>query len=650
MLKRINITPQWIIFCLDLTCCVFSLLLAHYIRYNIDLKLIDITSLSRNVLIAIAVNSFVFYVMKTYAGIIRYITIQDSFRIGAAVILSNMIFLITNLILTVFHQPFIISNVVLVINGLCSFPILMMYRVIIKYLFAHFRNEKKDERKIAIYGADDIGIAAMRSLEHDSNENLTIVAFIDSDKRKKGKTIEGVKIYHINELNQSISEDKVDELLIASSASTQEKNKLVDYCLENDIKVLTLPPVQSWVNGEINARQIQHITIEDLLEREPIQIDNKLMEEQFRDKRILITGAAGSIGSEIFRQLAPFNPHMIILNDCAESPLHNLQLELNENFTNNTFHCYIGDVRDQNRMETLFKTLRPHYVYHAAAYKHVPLMENNPSEAIRTNVLGTKTIADLSVKYGVKKFVMISTDKAVNPTNVMGASKRLAEMYVQSLYQSIKTKEAIKDDLMDTYPNKIKTPTKFITTRFGNVLGSNGSVIPRFNEQIKKGGPVTVTHPEITRYFMTIPEACKLVLEAGSMGKGGEIYIFDMGKSIKIVDLAKKMIRLSGLVPNQDVAIEFTGLRPGEKLYEELLNNQENTLPTHHPKIMIAQVKEYHYEDINLHLNELIRLSNSYQDRKVVAKMKEMIPEFKSNNSIYEDLDDSKIDLRLIQQ
>ncbi len=639
MLNRINIAPRWIIFCLDLTCCIFSLIFAYYIRFSIDLKLIDLTALSRNVLVSIAINSVVFYVMKTYAGIIRYITIQDSFRIGAAVILSNMLFLIANLVLTAFHRPFIISNAVLVINGLCAFPILMMYRVLIKYLFARLKNSKMDQRKIIIYGADEVGIAAMRSLDHDPNVNMTIVAFIDTDRHKKGKAIDGIKIYHANELAQFTSQNKVDELLIAGTISPKEKNRIVDYCLEHDIKVLTLPPVQSWTNGEIDASQIQKIKIEDLLERDSIHIQNELMGEQLQNKRILVTGAAGSIGSEIVRQLAAFHPQMIILNDYSETPLHDLQLELNENFTENTFHCFIGDIRDVTRMETLFKTLRPHYVYHAAAYKHVPLMENNPSEAIRTNVMGTKILADLSVKYGVYKFVMISTDKAVNPSNVMGASKRLAEIYVQSLYQH------------NTSTSKQgHATTKFITTRFGNVLGSNGSVIPRFNAQIKKGGPITVTHPDITRYFMTIPEACKLVLEAGSMGEGGEVYIFDMGKSIKIVDLAKKMIRLSGLIPNQDISIEFTGLRPGEKLYEELLNNQENTLPTHHHKIMIAKVKEYDYKEISLHLEDLIRLSCVYQDRKVVAKMKEIVPEFKSNNSVYEELDDSNIDLKLVKQ
>jgi FlaA1/EpsC-like NDP-sugar epimerase len=386
---------------------------------------------------------------------------------------------------------------------------------------------------------------------------------------------------------------------------------------------------------------LQNIKIEDLLEREPIEIHNEIISEQLRGKRVLVTGAAGSIGSEIVRQIAQFSPQMIILNDQSETPLHELHLELQENNLQNNFHCFIGDVRDRFRMELLFQTFKPHYVYHAAAYKHVPLMEHNPGEAVRTNVMGTKTLADLSVKYGVHKFVMISTDKAVNPTNVMGASKRIAEIYVQSLFHSFKCKEPAiyTNGLSHLNENRSDVNTLFITTRFGNVLGSNGSVIPRFKAQIQKGGPITVTHPDITRYFMTIPEACRLVLEAGSMGEGGEIFIFDMGQSVKIIELAKKMIRLSGLVPHQDIAIEFSGLRPGEKLYEELLNDLENTMPTHHEKIMVAQVREYHFQSISKQISELIKLSCEYKDRQVVVKMKEIVPEFKSNNSIYEELD-----------
>ena len=642
MFNHINIVPRWIIFTLDLTCCIFGLCFAYFIRFNFDLGQINSTELSRNLLFFVIINSIVFYSIKTYAGIIRYTSAQDSVRILLSILISNGLFFICNLVLVSFLENPIIPNVVLIINILGSFLLLITYRVLVKYFFIYVKNLRIDKRRVIIYGAGEVGIAAKRTLDHDPKVNMMMVAFIDDDERKAGKVIDGVKIYHPSEIGNLLKDEKVDDLLIGShNLLPERKYRIVDFCLEHNIKVLTLPPVQTWINGQISSRQIQNIKIEDLLERAPIEIHNDDIREQIRGKRVLVTGAAGSIGSEIVRQLATFQPQMIILNDQSETPLHELQLELQENNLNNNFHSFIGDIRDHCRMELLFQTFKPHYVYHAAAYKHVPLMEHNPGEAVRTNVMGTKVIADLSVKYGVNKFVMISTDKAVNPTNVMGASKRIAEIYVQSLYNSFRYKEPT------TYTNGLshlngdlsKAQTRFITTRFGNVLGSSGSVIPRFQAQIQKGGPITVTHPDITRYFMTIPEACRLVLEAGSMGEGGEIFIFDMGKSVKIVELAKKMIRLSGLTPNQDIAIEFSGLRPGEKLYEELLNDMENTMPTHHEKIMVAQVREYNFQSVSKHIKELIQLSCEYKDRQVVIKMKEIVPEFKSNNSIYEELD-----------
>jgi FlaA1/EpsC-like NDP-sugar epimerase len=580
--------------------------------------------------------------VKTYAGIIRYTSAQDSFRILFSVLISNGLFVIVNLVLVSLHKEPYISNVILVINGLTGFLMLITYRVMVKYFFMYVKNFKIDRQRVIIYGAGEAGIAAKRTLDHDNKINMVLGAFIDDDDRKSSKSIDGIKIFHTREFTNLVLQDKVDSLIIASqNIPPDSKNKIVDICLEHGIKVLTLPPVRSWINGQLSSKQLQNIKIEDLLEREPIQIHNEIISEQLRGKRVLVTGAAGSIGSEIVRQISQFSPQMIILNDQSETPLHELHLELQENHFHNNFHCFIGDVRDRFRMELLFQTFKPHYVYHAAAYKHVPMMEHNPGEAVRTNVMGTKTLADLSIKYGVHKFVMISTDKAVNPTNVMGASKRIAEIYVQSLFNSYKFKEqtVYTNGLSYLNENRSNVNTLFITTRFGNVLGSSGSVIPRFKAQIERGGPITVTHPDITRYFMTIPEACRLVLEAGSMGEGGEIFIFDMGKSVKIIELAKKMIRLSGLVPHQDIAIEFSGLRPGEKLYEELLNDLENTMPTHHEKIMVAQVREYHFQTISKHISELIKLSCEYKDRQVVVKMKEIVPEFKSNNSIYEELD-----------
>ena len=647
MFSQINIVPRWIIFCLDLLVCVFSLGFAYFLKYNFNISEINSAEISRNILLFTVLNCVVFLAVKTYSGIIRYTSAQDSFRILFAIIISNGFFFFANLLLVSFGQAPYVSNVILIINGLTGFLLLITYRVLVKYFFMYMKNFRMDRRRVVIYGAGEVGIAAKRTLDHDNKVNMMLVAFIDDDTRKVGKSVDGIKIYHTNDFKKLFEEHKIDDLIIASTnIPPQHKNRVVDICLQQDVKVLILPPVRYWINGQPSAKQLKSLKIEDLLEREPIEIHNDIINDQIKGKRVLVTGAAGSIGSEIVRQLVKFHPQMIILNDQSESPLHELHLELQELDLENNFHCYIGDVRDHCRMDLLFQTFKPHYVYHAAAYKHVPLMEHNPAEAVRTNVMGTKIIADLSVKYGVDKFVMISTDKAVNPTNVMGASKRIAEIYVQSLYNSFKSQGSTiySNGLSHLNGKEGEVKTKFITTRFGNVLGSNGSVIPRFKAQIERGGPITVTHPEITRYFMTIPEACRLVLEAGSMGEGGEIYIFDMGQSVKIVDLAKKMIRLSGLIPNQDIAIEYSGLRPGEKLYEELLNDLENTKPTHHDKIMVAQVREYDFQTISSSIANLIKVSLQYKDRRVVVMMKELVPEFKSNNSIYEELDEILID------
>ena len=641
MFKKINIVPRWIIFLLDIGICMISLWLAYIVEFRLELFSLHIAVLSRNMLILTLINSVVFFNVKTYSGIIRYTSAQDTFRILFAVLITNGLFFILNLFMVSAGKAPLIENVVLIIYSLLCFLLLITYRVVIKYFFLYIKNISLDLRKVVVYGAGEAGLATKRTFDHHNKINKVIVAFVDDDQRKVGKTIDGVQILSPVRLEELIKEHEIDEVIFASySIPVERKNQIVDLCLENDIKVLNIPSPDAWEGGAIKTSQIQNINIEDLLNRESIKIDVKAIHEQLQEKRILITGAAGSIGSEVVRQLMKFETGLIILCDQSETALHHLYLDLDENNRSLNFHAFVGDVRDEKRMNHLFETYQPHYVFHAAAYKHVPLMEDNPAEAIKTNVLGTKIIADLAVKFGVQKFVMISTDKAVNPTNVMGASKRIAEIYVQSLNNSLSTHDFVFSNGL-SYINElnVKPITKFITTRFGNVLGSNGSVIPRFKEQIEKGGPVTVTHPEITRYFMTIPEACRLVLEAGCMGTGGEIFIFDMGKSVKIVDLAKKMIRLAGLIPNQDIQIQFSGLRPGEKLFEELLNDKETTMPTHHPKIMIGNVRTYQFEEVQLQITALLQAAKTNNDRLVVLNMKKIVPEFKSKNSVYERLD-----------
>jgi len=633
MFDKFNIVPRWIIFTLDLCCSAFALFFATLLLNSFTYDTIHSADFNRELLVVLFVSAVVFYRLKMYAGIVRYTSALDSVRILSSVALCVIILFLLNTVLVALNRPPLLSNSLLIAYGLMNFLLLITYRSTVKLFFLYIKNMKVNRRQIVIYGAGDVGIAAKRTLDHDHTSNKVVVGFIDDNFQKVGKIIDGVRIYHTDYFEQLAKQDKVDEVIISShNIPIEKKASIVDFCLERNIKVLTMPPVHRLINGEVTPNQIQKMRIEDLLEREPIKINNQSIRQQLSGKRILVTGAAGSIGSEIARQLGKYAPQMIILNDQAETPLHELQLELEDLQKNQVYHAFIGDIRDQDRMEALFKTFKPHYVYHAAAYKHVPMMENHPVEAVRTNIMGTRLLARLAVAYGVEKFVMISTDKAVNPTNVMGASKRIAEIYVQTYFQHLSEREVLLGNGNDAY-------TRFITTRFGNVLGSNGSVIPRFKAQIEKGGPVTVTHPEITRFFMTIPEACQLVLEAGSMGNGGEIYVFDMGKSVKIVELANKMIKLSGLVPNKDINIQYSGLRPGEKLYEELLNDLENTLPTHHHKIMIAKVREYDFDGVEARIDQLINLTKNQNEREIVLKMKELVPEFKSNNSIFEELD-----------
>lgn len=614
-------TPRWIIFMIDILICIFSVILAYLLRFNFHIPENELQLLPSVILTILIVRILSFILTKTYSGIVRYTSTKDSVRIFLVVTAGSAVFVLLNLItyffLTGLNQ---IPYSIIIIDYLVTVFVMNAFRIIVKIAYMEMQNPSRSKTSVIIFGAGQSGIITKRTLDRDAGTKYKVLAFIDDDSNKTGKTLEGVPIYSLDRLENLLETKTIAHVIISvRNLSSIRKKEISELCLQYNTKVLAVPPVERWINGELSFKQIKKIKIEDLLGREVIKLDEKEISKQLRSKTILVTGAAGSIGSEIVRQIIPFSPNKIILLDQAETPSYHLELELIEKYRQASFEVVMGDIRNRERMKRLFDYFRPQIVYHAAAYKHVPMMENNPSEAVLTNIEGSKILADLSLEYGVEKFVMISTDKAVRPTSVMGASKRVAEIYVQSL-------------------NKLDK-TKFITTRFGNVLGSSGSVIPLFKEQIEKGGPITITDANVTRYFMTIPEACRLVLEAGAMGKGGEIFIFDMGNSVRIVDLAKKMVLLSGLTLGKDIQIVYTGLRPGEKLYEELLNDKENTLPTHHPQIMIAKVQEHEIDSITKNITELIALFDIQDNLSIVSKMKEIIPEYISNNSIYESLD-----------
>ena len=517
---------------------------------------------------------------------------------------------------------YIVPLSILIIDTFISASTLIFSRLLIKILYTDYNGQPKASNNVLIYGMGALAQTTKRAIERDRRSQYRVVGFIEHHKKVAGNKIDGIKIYHIKDLEGIIEERNVSLLIISErSLSVARKNFVLEICMAHNVEIRTIPEVSTWVNGELSVNQIRKFKIEDLLERPEIHIDSEDMNRNLSGKVIMVTGAAGSIGSEIVRQLTRFSPKQIILFDCAESPLYDIELEIREDYRFNSIVIVIGDVRDKVLVEQVFSKYNPEIVYHAAAYKHVPMMENHPSEAVITNVMGSKILADTAVRHNVGKFVMISTDKAVNPTNVMGASKRIAEIYTQSLN------------------NVENVTTQFITTRFGNVLGSNGSVIPRFRKQIEAGGPITVTDPEITRFFMTIPEACQLVLIAGNMGKGGEIFIFDMGQPVKIAKLAEKMIMLSGLKVGTDIEIKYTGLRPGEKLYEELLATKENTIPTENNKIMVAKVRVYDHSEIAKPIEHLIEIAPNRNDMEIVAEMKKIVPEFVSNNSVFEELD-----------
>lgn len=629
-IHNLSYLPRWIIVLIDVSVLVLSFFLTYLIFKGTGLDYIITGYVLTYVSLFFGINIFFFWLFRTYSGIIRHSSYIDAVKILFSQTSVLVFFLFFNFLFELLFKEKAFLNTALFINVVLSFCGLFLYRVVVKQTFELYFIEKTDQKliKAIIYGTDANAISVANALKFETPSRFKIVAFVDKNNQNASKRMLDLPILvqrkKLPALMRSVG---AEGLVIADkSLSKEEQLIIIDQCLEFNYKVYTIPSVSDWENQKEISQKVKNIQIEDLLERDPIVLDSISISRQLKDKTILITGAAGSIGSEIVRQVLSFSPKKVIILDQAETPLHHIRLEVEGMKTKSIIHTVITDVRSRSALEKVFKQYRPEMVYHAAAYKHVPLMEENPSQAILTNVDGTKNLADLACEYRVKKFVMISTDKAVNPSNVMGASKRIAEKYVQSLHLKCLEQNTLY-------------ATKFITTRFGNVLGSNGSVVPLFSKQIAEGGPVTITHPDIIRYFMTIPEACQLVLEAGSMGNGGEIYIFDMGKPVKIIDLARKMIKLAGFSPDRDIKIKVVGLRPGEKLYEELLNDTSKTLPTYHEKIMIAEEIQVEFEDLHVDIQELIGIASFFDNDDIVTKMKKIVPEFISMNSSYSTLD-----------
>ena len=620
-LRSFSYTPRWIVFLIDVALAIMAVSVAYliWVNFQIDRMRLDFVLTGALVIVGIRVISFL--LGHTYSGIVRFTGTEDALRIYYVLTAGEIALLLGSGVFFLLYDYLFIPVSVLLTEYVLLTSLMVMSRVIVKKVFAQYIGAERTKKNVIICGSDEYGIMAKHAMDNVEDATYNILAFVDVNDRKAGKIIEGVKIYKMSSLPGLLKRNRVDKVVIAKKMiSPDKKREIVEICLAADVNVLEVPRFESWINGELSMRHIRNIKIEDLLERDVIHMEETNLRKQLLNKVVLVTGAAGSIGSEIVRQLTHFNPSLIVLFDQAESPLYDIELELKEECGFTDYKVEIGDVRDASRVEGIFKTYHPNIVYHAAAYKHVPLMEENPCEAVLVNVTGSRQVADMAVEYGAEKMIMVSTDKAVNPTNVMGCSKRLAEIYVQSLGCAIRE-------------GKVKGHTKFITTRFGNVLGSNGSVIPRFKEQIENGGPVTVTHPDIIRFFMTIPEACRLVMEAATMGEGNEIFVFEMGKAVKIVDLATRMIELAGYRPGEDIKIEFTGLRPGEKLYEEVLSDKENTIPTENKKIMIAKVRRYEYADILDTYAEFEKLSRAVKIMDTVRLMKKIVPEFKSKNS-----------------
>lgn len=620
-----KVLPIWTILLIDVFIIVVACLLSYALRYDFRSLFLSSSTIAKTIVWAIIVNLIFFRVFRTYSNVLRFSSFVDIMRIFVSLSVSYGVLMMMSVLLEAYLVIKIAPVNILLIAYVLNFSMMACSRIVVKLLFEVINFDGSHTTNVFIYGAKEAGVNIAKALRVNLRNHYRLRGFIADEPELIDKVMMGVKVYPNDEtLIENLNDRDVHTIIISPAKMDElKKSEMTDRLLASNIKLLTAPPLSEWGGHALNRTQLKEIQIEDLLQREPIEVDIHKIASHLEGKRVMITGAAGSIGSEIMRQVASFNPYKLILIDQAETPLHDVRLELQDRWRDIDAETIVADISNLTRMEAVFHEFKPQYIFHAAAYKHVPMMEDNVSESIQVNVAGTRALADLAVKYAAEKFVMISTDKAVNPTNVMGCSKRICEIYVQSLAKKLQA-------------DGVVNATQFITTRFGNVLGSNGSVIPRFRDQIQRGGPVTVTHPEIIRYFMTIPEACKLVLEAGSMGNGGEIYIFDMGKPVKIVDLAKRMIRLSS---RPEVKIEFTGLRHGEKLYEELLNIKELTKPTYHQKIMIATVREYDYDEVKERILKLIDISYTYDQMKIVGAMKDIVPEFISKNSCFEALD-----------
>ena len=632
-LPQMSYLPRWCVLLLDLTLCAIAFGMSVWIGSDFfSYKAYDVPKVSFGwqCLIVLIIQTLSFWMFHTYSGIMRYSTFIDTIKVLLSNLVATLIMLLMNWFFDRFAGWHPILNTMLLIYTPIAFVLLFIVRVGVKTMYESLQRGQGTPR-VMIYGTQTAGIAIAKMLRASGNSPYQPVGFIADEGRRQKYNLVGLPVRELNhDLFVWMRAHGIHHVIVSPLKMKElDPTKDLQIFIDNNIRILTTPYFTQWDNlDEIDAQRVgrvEAIRIEDLLERPKIDINTDNVKQVLYKRVVLVSGAAGSIGSELVRQVQKFNPQVTILLEMAESPLHDLVLELEKQFPQSRFIPIIADVRNRARIEQIFNEMRPDVVYHAAAYKHVPLMESFPNEAIMANVCGTKNMADMSVKYGVQRFVMISTDKAVNPTNIMGASKRIAEIYVQSLFRKLHEKD----------PNC----TKFITTRFGNVLGSNGSVIPYFRKQIAAGGPVTVTHPDIIRYFMTIPEACCLVMEASTLGEGGEIFVFDMGKPVKIIDLARNMIRLAGYTPEKDIPIEFTGLRPGEKLYEELLNQKETTLPTANEKIMVAKVREFEFDKISEEIDDLINVTRQGKPFTTVKLMKKLVPEFISKNSVYEQLD-----------